>query len=366
MKFNMKRVAAMAMAATLCVPGAAFAAEAAPAINGETNGTLNTDFDIYSPSLHISVPLKADIKVNPLADSAAADDLQKFTVASNSVDIINASVDTENNIAIPVNVTVNASIASKKEDVAVSYFTLAENGTSTKKKINLNLTEAATAATLDEANKAALTGDKSKLIDLATVSVDDAAVYTGASNETPITANGSLLSMDIAAPTLDSGKSDFTVPADVHPAVGSFAVTGVANTNADWKKEDIAVNITYNVRASKALGITTPAVAAVSVAANNTADVTITIPDVGEATVMAAGAHSPEGLYPDHVWDAAAYTVDYAPNATTSTQTDATITLKAGDDALKLLAGDDFKGKAQDLVIALSDGRIVVSTLTVN
>ena len=45
---------------------------------------------------------------------------------------------------------------------------------------------------------------------------------------------------------------------------------------------------------------------------------------------------------------------------------DATITIPKDDGGLAYLAGDDLKGKAQDLEIALSDGRIVVSTLTVN
>ena len=69
-------------------------------------------------------------------------------------------------------------------------------------------------------------------------------------------------------------------------------------------------------------------------------------------------------LYGDYVMEG--YTVAYAPNTTTTSQTDATITIPKDNATLTFLAGDDYKGKAQDLIIALSDGRRIVSTLTVN
>ena len=87
----------------------------------------------------------------------------------------------------------------------------------------------------------------------------------------------------------------------------------------------------------------------------------ITVPGIGEATVTAIALHNDgEGLYGDFIWESDAISVDY------STAGNAKITISKDDGALKLLAEDDYKGKAQDLVIALSDGRFVVSTLTVN
>lgn len=363
MKSQFKKAAAMALAMTMCVPGAALAADGD--LNTAASGSFNTSFDVYSPALHISVPLKADIQVNPMADSTSTG-VKQFTVASNSIDVINASVDTEADVAIPVNVTVKAAITKAGEDVVTEYNTFTEDPKSTKKKIHLSLTQAATAAVLDEANRAAGTGDASKLLDLTTVPVKTAAEYTGATNETAITKYGSLLSVDIAVPTLETGATSFTAdPTKVKPTVGSFAVTGVANTNADWKADDVAVAITYNVKASKALAVETPAVAGVNAAANT--DVSIVIPNVGESTVVAVAAHNDgEGLYKDYIWEESTYEVTYAANTTTSTQTDATIKISKDDEGIKFLTGDDYKGKPQDLIIQLSDGRYVVSTLTVN
>lgn len=359
MKSRFTKIAAAALALTMCVPSAAFATgSTAPAINGEKEGSFNTSFDVYSPALHISVPLKADIQVNPMAN-ASATGVGQFTVASNSIDIINASVDTEADAAIPVNVTVKAAISSKKDDVVTEYNTFTVDPTSTKKKIHLNLTAASTAATLDTTSRVA-DGANAKLLDLSKVSVSGAAVYTSPTNTTAITKYGSLLSVDIAAPTADSGTS-YIDPTKLLPAVGSFAVTGVANTNADWKADDVAVAITYNVKASQPLSIKTPVITSAPSFTNNASatDLSIVVPGVKEATVVAMAVHNDgEGLYGDFLFENDAYTVTYASN-------DATIKIPKDNGTLSFLAGADYSGKAQDLIIALSDGRYVVSTLTV-
>lgn len=365
MKSRFAKMTAATLAMSMCLSATAFAAGATtPAPNTETKGSFNTSFDVYSPALHVSVPLKADIEVNPMADSTSTG-VRQFSVASNSIDIVNASVDTEADAAIPVNVTVNAAITKAGDGVVTEYNTFTPDATSTKKRIHLELTEAATAAVLDEDNKAAGTGDANKLLDLASVPVKTAAVYTGATNKAMITKHGSLLSVDIAAPTKGSETSFIADASKVEPKVGSFAVTGVANTNADWKADDVAVAITYNVKASQALSITTPKIATAPTWTSGTSatDLVITVPGVGEATVAGVGAHNDNSEYKDYLWAEEAYKVEYVANASA---TDAKITLKKDDAGLTFLAGDDYKTKPQDLMILLSDGRMVVSTLTVN
>lgn len=365
MKSRFAKMTAATLAMSMCLSATVFASgAAAPAPNTETKGSFDTSFDVYSPALHVSVPLRADIEVNPMADSTATS-VKQFSVASNSIDIVNASVDTEADAAIPVNVTVNAAITKAGDSVVTEYNTFTADPTSTKKRIHLELTEAATAAALDETNRAAGTGDASKLLDLASVPVKTAAVYTGATNKAMITKYGSLLSMDIGVPTLESGAASFTAdPTKVKATVGSFAVTGVANTNADWKADDVAVAITYNVKASQALNIATPTLTAVTWASGTSAtDLAITVPDVGEATVAGVGAHNDNSEYKDYLWAEEAYKVEYVENAG---KTDAKITLKKDDSGLAFLTGDDYKTKPQDLMVLLSDGRMVVSTLTVN
>lgn len=355
MKSNLKKIAAAALAATMCVPGTAFAAQ---------SGSFETSFDVYSPTLTISVPVNADIKINPIADSSATS-VKKFTVASNSIDIMNASVDEEADAAIPVNVTVKAAITSQSEDVISEYNTFTADATSTKKRIYLNLSEAGTAAVMSVKTGGTAAFDADKKLDLSQYEVTSEADYSTPAGTTAITKFGSLFSVDIAGPaTTDTttGKTFTSDATKVTAAVGSFAVTGVANTNADWKADDVTVAITYNVKASKALNITAPTIAtAPTFTSTGTTDLEITVPGIGEATVTAIALHNDgEGLYGDFIWENDAVSVDYSTAGT------AKITISKDDGALKLLAEDNYKGKAQDLIIALSDGRFVVSTLTVN
>ena len=356
MKSRFTRIASTAMALTMCVPTAAFAAD----------GSFETSFDVYSPALTISVPVKLDVQVNPIADSAASG-VKQFTVASNSIDILNASVDVEADVAIPVVATIKANIASSAEDVVTEYNTFTADPTSTAKRIYLALSEAQTAATIDVKDGGTAAFDTEKKLDLSQYAVDTAAAYTTPADQAEITQYGSLLSVDIAGPTTSDSTAGATYSTDaskVSAAVGSFAVTGVANTNADWKADDVTVAVTYNVKASQALNIETPDIAAAPTfsAGTSAADVVITVPGVGEATVTAMALHNAhEGMYKDFVFGEDEYTVAYAPNGAT---TDAKITIPKESGVLALLTEADYSGKAQDLVLALSDGRMVVTTLT--
>lgn len=359
MKSRFTKIAAAALAMTMCVPSAAFAASATPP--APTSGNFTTSFDVYSPTLTVSVPVNLDVKVNPIADSTSTG-VGKYTVASNSIDILNASVDVEADKAIPITATIKAGIASSGEGVMTEYNTLAANKTSTNKKIHLELAEAATAAVVDVKSGGTAAFDNDKKLDLTQYAEKTAAVYDGYTNKAMVTKYGSLLSMDIAGPstadTTNTGATFSTTASDVTPAVGSFAVVGEAYTNADWKADDVKVDITYNVKASQPLAITTPAVATAPTFTSGS-DVSITVPSIGESTVVAIAAHNDE-LYGDHIWEKDAFEVDY-----TTTAGSAVIKIPKEDAALALLAESD-KGNAQDLIIALSDGRMVVTTLTAN
>lgn len=332
MKSQFKKVAAVTLAMAMCLPSLAFAEEDRATIDSATRtGSFDTSFDLYAPPITVSVPLKADIRINPLAEDAtnAADTTVKnLTVASNSIDIWNSSVDEDGN-GVPVNVMVNATVTNASEGVVQLWNDFSPDLSSTQKKIHLELAEASTAATADG---------------------NTAAIYNpnvASPNNATITRFGSQLSVDI-------GKPDNSDPVKV----GSFAVIGKANVNADWKADDIAVNITYKIKASKALGIKTPKVS--EVVATPGTEKTFTIDNVGEATVLPGGvsAHNEEpGLY-----DLAA--LDF--EATTANGV-ATVTIPADDAVVKGLHDNPAcAGIPQDLIIALSDGRMVVTTIKVN
>lgn len=361
MKSRLKKGAAVALAVAMCMPVSALAADATA-----TEGTFNSSFDVYSPTLTVSVPLKADIRVNPFANSSATD-TEKFTVASNSIDVMNASVDVENDKTIPVNVSVSAKISSKKDDVVTEYNAITAKVGSAEKRINLNLAQAKTpgAATGKTGETLAFTAEKK--LNLAQFEISTAADYSAPAKQTAVTQWGSALSVDIPGPvtsdTTNTGATYSTDPEKVTPKVGSFAVIGEANYDADWKADDLAVTMTYKIKASNPRNINTPTVQAVTVAAN--ADMTVTVPDVGDATVAAIAVHNDKSEFKDYFWSADDYTVTYAANTTTTTQTDATIKIAKENAGLQFLATDDYKGKTQDFVIALSDGRYVVTTLKV-
>lgn len=362
MKRNLKKVVAATLAMTMCVPAMVFAADS-------TSGSFTTSFNIYSPTLTVEVPVNLDVEVNPFADTTATD-TKKFEVASKSIDIINGSVDLENDQGIPVVATIKAKITSKGEDVITEYNTFSPNNTSTTKKIYLQLSEGSGAevivnpgdSTANPVIPAGTPAYSNEKLDLSQYIFDSTkkANYASPTNKTAITQYGSLLSLDIAKPGLDTGKTSYKTAADVKPTVGSFAVTGVANTNADWKPTDIGVSVTYDIKASKALTITTPTVAGVTHTSGSSAtDLDITVSGIGEATVAAMAVHN-DGGYGDAIWESDKFTTDYSTAGTVK------ITLSKDDTILGVLAGDDYKTKAQDLVIVLSDGRYVVTTLTVN
>lgn len=367
MKFKIRKVAAAAMAAALCVPCVASASSTggAPAPVA-SSGSFETSFDVYSPTLTVSVPLTLDIQVNPFSNSSATD-VSKFEVASNSIDIMNASVDVEADTSIPINATIIATITSKADDVKTEYNTFSSAATSKVKRVYLTLAEAKTAAAVDvkTGETAGFIAADNKRLDLSKFAVETAADYSAATNEVVVTQYGSLLSVDIAGPSTSDNTIGATFSTDatkVSPAVGSFAITGVANAAADWKSTDLAVAVTYDIRASKALNFVTPKVAPIAHTSGTSAtDLDITVTGVGEAKVAAMALHNEaDGAYGDFIFDAKEYTVDYA------TAGSAKVTISKDNGALAFLAGDDYKGKAQDLIIALSDGRMVVTKLTVN
>ena len=355
---RMAKVAAAALAMVMCVPTSALAGSATPI---PTSGSFNTSFDVYSPALTVSVPVNLDIKVNPLHENTATG-VKKFEVASNSIDIMNASVDVDADVAIPVNVTVKAAITNVKDDVVTEYNTFTASQTSKVKRINLKLSEAQTDAQFSVKTGGTAAFDSNKKLDLSQYEVTTAAAYGTPAQSVAITKEGSLLSMDIAGPATTDTTNGATYSTDatkVKATVGSFAVTGVANTSADWKADDLSVAITYDVKASAARNITTPTVAAVTWTSGASAtDLTIAVTGVGEATVTKMLVRGTFGEYP---WSDEALTIDY-----TTTPGTAAIKVAKDDGALTFLSGDDYKTKAQDLVIVLSDGRVVVTTLTVN
>jgi predicted regulator of Ras-like GTPase activity (Roadblock/LC7/MglB family) len=383
MKSKLAKFTAVALAMAMTFSTSAFAADDTATntvLSASGQQTITTSFGVYSPTITVSVPLKADIQVNPLYDSSATG-VKKFTVASKDLVVLNASVDTDADAAIPVNVAVSAAITKTGDDVVTEFNTFTGDLKSSKKRINLNLTQAdsvtgtAVAKNSDGSAGTAtfIDATNNKRLDLSKWTPGTGTYGASPTNTTAITNYGSLLSVDIAGPSTTDTTTGATFTSDatkVTPKDAAFAVTGVANASADWKADDIAVSLVYNIKASSPLSISTPAIAtAPTFTQGSSTDLTITVPNVGEAKYVAMALHNYDtditGVYKDFVLGDDDATVKYAANATTPTQTDLTITIPKDSGVLEFLAGTDYSKKPQDLVIALNDGRYVVSTLTV-
>lgn len=188
---SFKRFAAVAMAATLCVP--AFSTQVLA-------DEIKTDFGVYAPVLTINVPANASIKVNSIAASGSTD-VDSFTVASGSIDILNATTDLEKNVGVPLNMTVQARITAKGADVITEYNSFTVDPISPKKQIHLELTQSkAVTAALATGKTPTLDADKKLVLDPENYTITGKD-YTAPITKMVVTEYGSKISVDVGAPT---------------------------------------------------------------------------------------------------------------------------------------------------------------------
>lgn len=203
-------------------------------------GTINTEFGVASPELKVTVPIKAKVAVNPLNDSSATTGTDAFEVASKELIITNKTVtgDTSANrtgakILVTVTGTVTAGTGVK------AYYKLADistNGTSKAKKLYMQLDHSA--SNLSENNVFNLADD------------NEPASQT-------MTSIGSRIQFSVDAPAGPSVSSGNVSAND--QKYGAFAVIGKANNGADWVTADMTVGLKYEIKASTATPVTSPA-----------------------------------------------------------------------------------------------------------
>lgn len=345
MKTKMTKLSALALAFTMGFSTVAFAATAS------NSGTISSKFSLYSPTLTVTVPASADVQVNPLMTTTTSNGtVDEFEVASKALIFTNKTIDTDPTDStkkkpIPLTVTVTAKAVPGEGVVThynngVGYFE--SNATSTKKEIFLQMSTGT--AKVDD------TDSSSKLDDKKVT-----AKGFGTTKATPVTSYGSKLQFNVAGPTLDTSTST-TVE---QLGAGACAITGDANYNADWAEKDLTVTVTYSIKASTYTGAPEGNVTAVS--ASKGADATFTLTkgnlEGAELSDIAFHNNGKDG-YGDIILDKADYTAETKANG------DIEVTF-AGDGTIAgILGGDSFIDKPQDVVFALSDGRMFVSSLT--
>lgn len=311
--------------------------------------TIDVGFGVNSAVIKAKVPTSFDLKVNPLYKKGdTSKKVETYTVASKEFVISN---NTSANIAgvdqgVALLCTAKGTL-TKKDEVMVSYNKFTPQTGDSRKMIHLELTSAnagPTAAVAESQNKYDNTIPR---------------------NTVPVTAYGSRLQVAVPAPTLTGGV--------VTGKYAAFAITGDANTTADWASDDVKVSLSYRLRAVQDTPLNNPAVAVkTATSANNAKDAAgnvialdseLTKAALGtEAKVVGVMIHSPSNAFEggnDYPMPASELKID-------ETATGYKVTIPAENPGIDYLAAPKFNGKTQDLLIGLSDGRVIVSKLTVN
>lgn len=293
--------------------------------------------------MQVSVPTSAALRVNPMATvSSGATAVSGAQIASRDLRIINRTYartpgSVSANQGVAVIVTARAQVLGKGDGVKVVY---------NKANAGSNV------FSQDSDAKNVMMELQEGLLP----NISGNGTY-GRGAKAKVTELGSRIKFDVAAPTSVSAGDNVTVP-DANVGKAAMAILGEATINAAWQTDDLNVGLVYNIKASNSTVTDTQPILA-GVTGN-----TITIPaaTLNEATVEAVAIQDPKkdtyGFFPLE-FDETTYT--------TNASGDATLTIDSGViDYLK--TDDSLKGASnpQDLIIALSDGRVIVTTLTVS
>lgn len=221
---------------------------------GVTGAKITTDFGIYSPSVTVTVPTEAHIRINPLK-VANSTSVNGYEIASNDLQIVNKSVDTVNKTGIPILFTANAKITKKGDSVKVYY----DYGKTSPSKYGVSSNSKTKAAYIalqaaDNQGAAFTNTPGSGVSDNATYALDTNPVTPQGKN--PVTTVGSQLHMPIDAPSINASGALATPY-----SYGTYAVVGHANENAPWQASDLEIELTYNIKPSTSTGASAPAIA---------------------------------------------------------------------------------------------------------
>ncbi len=339
------RLLACALATTMCaVPVFASSADPTTSITQDNyDGSVDLDFGKESINVQVSVPTSAALRVNPMATvSSGATAVTGAQIASRDLRIINRTYartpgTVSNNQGVAVIVTARAQVLGKGDGVKVVY----------------NKANAGSNVFSQDSDA------KNVMMELQQGTLSDISgngTY-GSGAKATVTELGSRIKFAVGAPTSVSSGDNVTV-ADASVGKAAMAILGEATINAAWQTDDLNVGLVYNIKASNStVTDTQPTLAGVT---GNT--ITIPAATLNEATVEAVAIQDPKkdtyGFFPLE-FDETTYT--------TNASGAATLTIDSGViDYLK--ADDSLKGASnpQDLIIALSDGRVIVTTLTVS
>lgn len=333
------RFLACVLSAAMCTMPV-YASSATPVTgDGSVQGSLNTDFDLLKEKVEVTVPTKAEIRVNPLFDTGA-DTVDQYQIASKDLVVQNKSMDAKKENGIPVLVTAYGTVTAKGSDVQLYYdatkFT--PSSTSTTKEVEIQLASENGSGTLSTDSTSS--NGEYNLNTTANDSITNVNITTA----------GSRLQIPIAAPAVTN-----KVPT---PTAGAFAVIGKANENAAWQKEDLTVTLYYNIQATKQSSVAAPTITIPTVVSGQAVSIDFADTDMGGAVPTKFVIHEEKDRLPETTMDTS--TLGWTRDAN---DTKWTITIPANDEALKWYCQEQ-SSKSFDFLIALSDGRVVKTKIT--
>lgn len=329
------------LSAAMCaMPVSAAATSKVVEGSGAVSGELTTDFDLLKEKVVVTVPTKAEIRVNPFYDSTA-DTVDQFRIASKDLVVENRSIDTKQENGVPVLVTAYGTVTAKGDDVQLYYdaskFT--PSSTSPKKQVELQIASWNGSGTLST-NSTSSNGE----FDLNTTASDTATNVN-------ITTAGSRLQIPVAAPTV-TNKVVTTV------TKSAFAVIGKANENAAWTADDLKVSLFYNIQATKQAPVTAPSVTIPTVVSGSAVSVDFVDTTMDAAVPTKFVIHDENDKLPETTIDAA--TLEWTRD---TADTKWTVSIP-GDNAALTWFCQEQSGKSFDLLIPLTDGRVIKTKIT--
>lgn len=322
-----------------CVLAVSMSAVPAYATGTATSGTVNVDVDYVTPVMKVKVPTAVNVKVQSFYNSSATNTVSGVGLASDEFVIQNST--SYNGQGVDLLCTASATVNKKVDDVFLDYQTFTAKPASSKKKAFMQLKAANTPVNLKN------------------------NTYGG--DSVAITTVGSRLDVKVPAPT----GTGLTTSGNA-----AFAILGVANTGADWKKADLGVSITYNLKpieSGRTITNTNPCQSGITIASANmaTADVDIvdnTVLDaatLNEAKVIGVQFHALENDFADITVLANNPQLKITYTKDTNGEEEAAVAFVKGSEICKLLC-TTYKDKTVYATVALSDGRRFVGKVTVS
>lgn len=312
------------------------------------SGTVNIEFSTPDVMVRATVPTQSKVAVNPFA-TGAANTVSGASIASKDLKIVNKTytqTDPDDNTTrrgVSLNVTATAMVKEIASGVNVYY----------DESLPTDATDARFLETVEEKNAIMQLQEGA----FATARDISSNVTYGSGDKATVTELGSRIALQVDAPAAVSSDSTATV-SDDEIGCGAMAIIGKATVAADWQNTDMGIDFAYTLRASSVDPASSTSLGNMTVTGSSTkVEMAITAATLNKATIAGiAMQNGKDNSYGFQALPEDGYTM------TTATNGDVKITLAQPImDIVKTV-----KGAKQNVLVKLSDGRVLIDDFTIN